>query len=440
MATSAPFSDFPDNMDYSVAYLVSRFPKLTETFILYEMQALENMGARIELFPLIHTREAVLHPEAQDWVKRAHYRAWFSPRLLISQLYWFLHSPRRTLGIWFEILSQYCLKPNYLLRSILTVWIAFDFAHQIQKMGIRHVHAHWATYPATGAYVINKLTGIPYSLTAHAHDIYVDQTMLAKKIKAAAFTVTISEHNRRFLQQLTSVDSIRVLHCGVDTNVFVPFWRQQHNPFTLITVASLEEKKGHGYLLEALRTIAARGLDFQCFFVGDGPLRIELEDQSRRLGLQDKVIFMGGLPRSTVIDLLQCADVMVLPSIRLESGKQEGIPVALMEGMAMKLPVIASQISGLPELVVDRENGLLLPEKDPAALAKAIMELYQDADLRRNLGENAREKILADFDMARSAEALFTLIKNVSGNKLSGDLSPASKARNIALEVEQSET
>jgi glycosyltransferase involved in cell wall biosynthesis len=114
--------------------------------------------------------------------------------------------------------------------------------------------------------------------------------------------------------------------------------------------------------------------------------------------------------------------------------------VALMEGMAMKLPVIASQISGLPELVVDRENGLLLPEKDPAALAKAIMELYQDADLRRNLGENAREKILADFDMARSAEALFTLIKNVSGNKLSGDLSPASKARNIALEVEQSET
>ena len=425
-------------MNQPIAYLVSRFPKLTETFILYEMQALEALGARIELFPLIRHKEEVIHPEAHNWIKRARYRKWYSPRALFSQLYWLWRSPSVVLGIWFEILSEYRSKPRYLLRYLLTTYLAFDFAREMQKIGIGHIHAHWATYPTTAAYIVSRLTGIPYSLTAHAHDIYVDQTMLEKKINAAAFTITISEHNRQYLQQhigIKAPDRIQVLHCGVDTKVFKPSERSLKGLFTIIAIAALEEKKGHRYLIEALQSFSTRGWPFRCLLIGEGPQRSSIEAQIHQAGLQDRVTLMGGQSRSRVIELLGNADVMVLPSIRLESGKQEGIPVALMEGMAMGLPVIASRISGVPELVIDGVNGVLVPEKDAQALTSALIELYQDADYRRELGSRAREKVLTEFDLARTTASLYSLIKQDRGGSKPSRPIDATTTNNRVLEV-----
>jgi colanic acid/amylovoran biosynthesis glycosyltransferase len=422
-------------MDQTIAYLISRFPKLTETFILYEMQALESNGARIELFPLVRHHEIMIHPEAESWIQRAHYRQWYAPRLVLSQLYWIIRSPRKALAVWYEILSAYSQKPRYLLRSLYTLWIAFDFAWQMEQMGIGHIHAHWATNPATGAYIIHQLTGIPYSLTAHAHDIFVDQTMLEKKIKAAAFVVTISEYNRRYLQRFAEGESIRVLHCGVDTSVFVPPRRRHHETFTIVCVAALEEKKGHRYLIEALEGIAAQGIPFRCLLVGEGQLRSTLEEQILSAGLQEQVALLGGLPQSGILELLTNADVMILPSIRLDSGKQEGIPVALMEGMAMELPVITTRISGVPELVEDKVNGLLVPEKDPAALASAILALYQDLRYRQKLGENARKKVLADFDLTQSARVLLDLIQQADEGRKKSSTIPIALTKTVSQEA-----
>jgi glycosyltransferase involved in cell wall biosynthesis len=398
-------------MKKNIAYLVSRFPKLTETFILYEMQALEALGARLDLFPLVRQREKVIHPEAESWIRRAHYRAWYAPRLALSQLYWLVRSPRTTLAVWWEILAGYGLKPKRLLRTLYTLGLAFDFARQMRRMGTGHIHAHWATNPATAAYIIQRLTGIPYSFTAHAHDLYVDQTMLAKKMDQAAFVVTISEYNRQVLRRLTGKEHIAVVHCGVDTDLFTPPARRENETFTIVTVAALEEKKGHRYLVEALQKVAAEGIALRCLLVGEGPLRQTLLQQIHEAGLQERVTLTGGLPRQEVLSLLRSADVMVLPSIRLESGKQEGIPVALMEGMAMELPVIASRISGVPELVDDGVNGLLVPEKDAQALAAAILVLARDSECRRRLGENARQKVLREFDQVASARSLLGLIE-----------------------------
>lgn len=402
-------------MDGAVAYLVSRFPKLTETFILFEMNALESLGVRLELFPLIHHQEGVVHPEAETWVQRAHYRNWYDPRLALSLLYWLIRAPFKTLGLWFRVFSAYRLKPKYLLRSMLTLWLGFDFARQMARLGIVHIHAHWATYPATAAYLIHQLTGIPYSLTAHAHDIYVDQTMLGEKIRSAAFVVTISEHNRRYLiQQFGSDEKIQLLHCGVDTNQFIPPESRENETFKIICIGALEEKKGHHYLVEALKEVLDRGISFRCLLVGEGPLRETLNHQIREARLEGQVVLLGGLPRSKIIELLKGVDVMVLPSVRLESGKQEGIPVALMEGMAMELPVIATRISGVPELVEDGVNGLLVPEKDPAALAAAILAVYQDPESRRRFGINARKVVLADFNLHKSAQVLYSLIQQAA--------------------------
>jgi glycosyltransferase involved in cell wall biosynthesis len=193
----------------------------------------------------------------------------------------------------------------------------------------------------------------------------------------------------------------------------------------------LEEKKGHRYLIQALEKVAAQGNDFRCLFIGEGPLRESLGDQVRDAGLGAKVELLGGLPRAGVLAHLRNADVMVLPSIRLDSGKQEGIPVALMEGMAMELPVIATNISGIPELVEDRENGLLVPERDAAALAAGIIELYQDTNFRHRLGRRARQVVLADFDLHKSAQVLYDLIQgsaqargSVAHKHIARDLKP----------------
>ncbi len=398
----------------TIGYLMSRFPKISETFILYEILELERLGLNIEVFPLIRQSESVMHPEAQAVVARAHYSTVLSFAVFVTQLYWLKTRPRAYLSSWWHAVLGNWRSRKFLLRACVIVPQAAWIAREMQSRSVQHIHAHWATHPALAAYVAHKLTDIPYSFTAHAHDIYVERPMLEEKIRQASFVVTISDYNRKLLQQLYGIvaaDKVLVIHCGIDPAVFhQPAPKPSSNTFTIVCVASLQDYKGIPYLVQACAHLKAAGIQFRCMLIGEGEDRPEIEKQITQLGVANEVVLLGHQQRSQVHQWLGQADVMVMPSIVTDSGKQEGIPVALMEALAMEVPVVATEISGIPELIEPEQTGLLVPQRDGHALATALLRLYHSPALGRQLGSAGRSKVLGEFNLLKNTESLYELL------------------------------
>lgn len=407
----------------AIAYTMSRFPKLSETFILNEITEIERLGSGIELFPLQREDEPVVHPEARRWVGRAHFSPFVSPRVLAAQLYWLRKRPRAYLGVWWSALAGNARSRKFLLRALAIVPQAAHFARQMEAADVGHIHAHWATHPALSAYVIHRLTGIPYSFTAHSTDIYVDRTMLGEKLAHATFVVTISAYNQSLLHEWypRARGKVVVVHCGVDPGVFAPRRaRARGGTFTILCVARLLEVKGHPYLLQSCARLKAQGVRFRCLLVGDGPDRAEIEAQVRELGLEDCVELLGAQPQHVVSDLMATSDVVVLTSRTTSRGQKEGIPVVLMEAMATGLPVVASELGAIPELVDHQRTGLLVPERDVVAIADALGTLCEDPAYAERLGEAGRRKVLDEFDLRKNAATLHRLLTA----DWSGDINP----------------
>jgi glycosyltransferase involved in cell wall biosynthesis len=401
----------PDVSGLKVAYIMSRFPKLTETFVLYEMLALEQSGARVEIYPLLRERQSVTHPEAERLVRQARFQPFFSPGILYAQWHFFHRNPVRYLTLWWEVLRGAFGSLNFFVGALGIFPKAVRFAYEMERQGVAHVHAHFATHPTVAALIIHRLTDIPFSFTAHGSDLHVDRRMLDRKTDAAAFVVTVSSYNKEVMVRECGErarDKIHIIHCGVDLEVFVASRRErlEPRPLRIICVGSFEEVKGHRYLIEACSHLEKSGVDFQCDLVGDGPLRQRLQQQVLRACLADRIHFLGKLSRRRVVERLGEADVAVLASVPTPSGKREGIPVALMEAMASGLPVIASDLSGIPELVEHGRTGLLVAPGDSRGLAEALELLAGDQDLRTRMGLAGREKVALEFDLRRNAGIL----------------------------------
>jgi glycosyltransferase involved in cell wall biosynthesis len=405
-----------------IAYLMSRFPKISETFILYEILEVQRNGIEVEIFPLIREQETASHPEAAALSKRACFTSLLSLECIAAQFYWLLKKPAAYVRAWIDAIIGNAISPKFLLRALFAVPLAATFARKMVKNGIQHIHAHWATHPALAAYVVHQLTKIPYSVTAHAHDLYVERPMLRVKLESAAFIVTISEYNKRFLRALFGpniASKTHVIHCGVDTDLFRPEAKSSNSrPFTILCVASLNDYKGHSYLIDACKILRETGVDFVCLLAGDGELRQEIEQRIQNAELTKYVSILGWKTRNEINTLMANADVFVLPSIETASGKKEGIPVALMEALAMELPVVATSISGVPELVSDSKTGLLVQEKDPQSLAEAIYLLYERPELRTFLGRSGRAKVQREFNLHQNSATLSKLFLGSSGELL----------------------
>jgi colanic acid/amylovoran biosynthesis glycosyltransferase len=392
-----------------VAYVTSRFPKLSETFVLYEILAIEELGIDVDVFALVRESEPVHHREAARLAARAFSVRLASLAVLSAQWHWLRRRPRAYVTAWWDAIRGNLRSPRFLVRALAVVPLAATFARRMRESDVEHIHAHWATHPTLAAYVASRLTGIPYSFTGHAHDIYVDRTMLREKIASAAFVVTISEFNRRLLERLYGAvarDRVVVIHCGTDPHLFEPPGDRPDGPWTIVCVASLQPQKGQLHLIEACRRLVAEGIDVRCLLVGDGETRRDLEQRIRASGLGDHVVLLGQQPRHRVVEILGAADAVAQPSVVLPSGKMEGIPVALMEAMAMERPVVATDISGVAELVEDGATGILVPPGDPSALASALRTLHDDPAMAARLGRAGRQRVVEDFDLTRSANEL----------------------------------
>ncbi|CAN5320086.1 glycosyltransferase family 4 protein [soil metagenome] len=403
-----------------VAYVMSRFPKVSETFVLYEMLAVERRGVTVEVYPLLRERSEVLHPEAVGLVARARYQPFFSWAILSIQIHFLRTVPRAYLGALWALFRGTVGSINFLVGGLGIFPKVVHVARIMAAEDVDHVHCHFANHPALAGFLIHRLTGIPYSFTAHGSDLHVDRRMLCEKVTESAFVVPISEYNRDLIARECGDrhrDKLIVIHCGVDTAVFRPRDpddAREEGRFRIICVGTLHEVKGQRFLVEACRLLAHEGVDVECRLVGAGADAPALQERIQALGLADRVHLTGERTRPQVAELLRRSDVLVAPSVPTRKGKREGIPVVLMEAMASGVPVVASRISGIPELVEDGVSGLLVPPGEPAALALALGRLHDDEQLRRRLALGGRAKVELEFDVDQSAALLVDRFRAVS--------------------------
>lgn len=390
-----------------VAVIVSRFPKVTETFILREIQELERQGQPVRLVPLLRQRDSVVHPDAEPWVERALYTPFLSGPILRENLQAFLESPRRYVRVLLRVLAGSLPSPN-LVRGTLGIFPkSVHVGRVLAREGVGHLHAHFATHPAMAAFIASEFSGLPYSFTAHAHDIFLSSSrpMLGTKIGRASFVRVISEYNRRFLEERypEAAGRLRVIHMGIDPEGYGPGERK---PGEIICVASLRPYKGISALVEACARPPLRNRDFRLSIVGDGPQRNEVERRILDLALEGRVRLLGPRTQEEVAALLSSSSIFVHPSTVTRRGWMDGIPVALMEAMATGLPVVSTWVSGIPELVEDGEGGILVFPDDPTALSEALASLLDDPDRARAMGARGREKVKEAFHLERCAGSL----------------------------------
>lgn len=388
-------------------YVVSLFPCLSETFIVREVDALIDRGADVRILSLKQPSDSVVQPQAAALLDRAHHPAnrW---RTLAAASRMLMTRPRLTLWFTATMLRHQWRQPITLVKGMVAVARALGRIDEIRAFDPHLLHAPWATYPATVAWFLSKFLDRPFSFTSRAHDIFVEDHMMTEKLSNAALAVTITEYNVRYMERWMPAQRavpVHVIHSALDIGK-LSFIRAGRQPNKLISVGRLVPMKGFDILLQSLSELHARGVEFACTIIGEGKERERLEGLRAALGLETKVEFAGAMRNEEVIRQMRDATLMVLPCVRTPDGHSDGIPNVLMESMAIGLPVISTNISGIPELVSHGVNGCLVPAGDSGALADAIQSLLADQQRCDLFAAAGRRKVEQDFNVRIEAGRL----------------------------------
>lgn len=390
-----------------LAVIVSEFPKTSETFVMRDLLSFHELGAEIRLYYLAPYRHSeTLHDFARpvlDWV---HHERMLLSRRVLGGAARTLVRPGALRAVIGDMVRGYAREPELLAKSLALLPKISAIAEDMAAWGADHVHAAFAAHPATAAWAVRRLTGIPYSVSCHAHDIFTTQAFLPVKLGEAAFVRAISDYNRDFLLRHVPglrPDQIRVIHCGLDLQALQPLPPAPRGPdFNILFIGRLVPQKGVDVLLRAL-ALPEAGPDWRLDILGDGPERAALEGLCRQLGLEGRVRWHGNQPFESIARALAAAHVLATPSIIGPGGRTEGIPTVLMEALALHRPVIASQVSGIPELVVHGRTGLLVPPGDAAALAGALRAIALDPPRAAAMAEAGRKLVEQEFDLRVNA-------------------------------------
>lgn len=390
-----------------VLYVVSQFPSLSETFIVREIQALIDQGVDVHILSLKAARERIVQPQAAALLDRVLHPAGRLQTLACAAGA-ILRRPLVSLGFVAMMLREMWRRPAILAKSVVAICRALGRIDEIRTFDPQLLHAPWATYPATVAWFLSRLLDRPFSFTSRAHDIFIDDHMMAGKLKSAALAVAITEYNVRFMARWMSTPGeipVHVIHSSLNLPE-LSFVRDGRLQRKLLSVGRLVPMKGFDILLDALAELRTRGIDFTCTVIGEGPERARLENQRTALGLDAIVEFPGAMAQAEVVRHMTESTLMVLPCVVAPNGQSDGIPNVLMESMATGLPVVSTRISGIPELVEDGVSGRLVAPGDAIALADAVQALFDDPRHCDSLAEAGRRKVERDFDVRIEAGRL----------------------------------
>jgi len=402
----------------NIAHIVYQFPKLSETFILNQITGLIDLGYNVDLFAFKGSDEGKVHPDVIKYDLLSKVKYFEIPNTKYKRLQkifsYFLQKPIKG----FYSLSK--LKFNNLDFSTYEIINAILILASLPR-GYQIFHCHYGTLGKT--FLFTKLLFPNSKLVVHFHGF--DITKVIQKytpdyykslFKVADLILPISNHWRKKLIKLGCPESKIVVHrMGINIEQFSFKLRPLRSPIKFLTVGRLVEKKGISYAIEAFAKIVHQYPDFsfEYFIAGDGPLKSSLEEKIKKLGLENKVYLLGWVSNDEVQKLMDQAHIFLLPSITASSGDQEGIPVVLMEAMASGLPVISTYHSGIPELVIDKETGFLVPEKDISALAEKILDLVKNPDSLTQIVKNARRYVEKEYNIKRQVKKLADIYENL---------------------------
>ncbi len=397
-----------------VGYVLRKFPVLSETFILNELLALEEYGAPLHVISLERPNDPRFHDGLPKLKARVAYLPGLGDLRRYVRIHWRL-ARSKSVGRRYRRTLFYALtrvKDRPFLRFVQAGFVA----NEVRRLKLRHLHVHFAHYPTTVALLASKMTGVPFSFTAHATDIFkheIDKKALARKVSAARFVVTVSEFNRDYLRSLSSAPASKIVlvRNGIDLARFSPNGLPPGSPFGLLCVARLVEKKGLPVLIEACRILRDQGLSFRCEIIGKGRLRSQLESLIADASLNDRVKLLGPKTQLEVLERYQAAHAYVLPAIVGSDGNREGLPVSIVEALACGLPVVTTPVTGIPEAVRDGQNGIVVPPSDPQALAGALAAIIRDRARYDQLRANARPSVVESYDLGRTSATLLRLFE-----------------------------
>ncbi|PZR52686.1 colanic acid biosynthesis glycosyltransferase WcaL [Xylanimonas oleitrophica] len=375
------------------------YPRFSETFVVTELLSMQRLGVDLEVFSLRYPVDGRFHPSLAE---------------MRAPVTYLKHGGLRAADVWAALGAARAAVPEVdaHLDELLAAEVgdavqALELAVAVRERGITHLHAHFASVATTVARLAALLTGITYSVTAHAKDIFheeVDPADLRRKVADARAVVTVSDYNLAHLRAELGPDAGRVrrVYNGLDLRGF-PYADPGDRPPVVAAVGRLVEKKGFADLLEAVAVLVGSGRKVEVELVGAGPLADDLRARRDRLGLADVVHLRGPLPQDEVSRVVAGAACFAAPCVVGADGNRDGLPTVLLEAMALGTPVVSTPVTGIPEVVHDDATGLLVPERDPQALAVALGRLLDDALLRRRLAAAARELVETEFDTTRQA-------------------------------------
>ncbi|MEO0406892.1 MAG: glycosyltransferase [Cyanobacteria bacterium P01_A01_bin.135] len=393
-----------------VGYLLKTFPKLSETFILNEILELERQGVALHLFSLRSPADETPHPA----VAQVKSPVTYIPSLLPSPT---AQATNALIETHLALLGEAASQPSPQFYSAVNLFFqrqdpkdinellqGIYLARELQRLNVAHLHVHFANIPAATAEIAYEICRVPFSITAHAKDIYLTPSAeLDRRIAKAEFVLTCTDFNRRYLNELSTSDTpIHLAYHGIDLARFTGDTATQSAPLEVLSVGRFCEKKGFTYLLQACRQLRDRGVRFHCAIVGYGPLEAQMQAQITDYDLEAVVTLVGKLTQDQVLECYRQADAFVLPCVVTEDGDRDGIPNVLLEAMAMGLPVVSTGISGIGELVRPEENGLLVPQRDADALAQAMLRLAEDDGLRSRLGQAGQRTVQQGFTLSQN--------------------------------------
>lgn len=392
-----------------LAIIVTEFPARTETFIARDVATFLERGHEVRLFHLRSFNRGVqVHAFARPVAAVAETR----PYLAFGALW---RAVRRRPGVVARIAGRIIAdcwrEPSYMLKSFVVLPKAAAFAESLSAWGADHVHAEFAGHPATAAWIIHRLTGLPYSVSCRAHDIFVTQALLPVKLRESAFVRTISRYNIDFLKARIpgfDADAAVVIRSSVNIDRIAATDVRPGPVFRILYVGSLHSRKGVDTLLRALAGLEG---DWQCDLIGDGPERPRLERLAQELGLATRLRFRGAQPFETVAEAFDGCHVVAVPSTYGPRGRTEGIPNVVIESLAYRRPVVTTRISGIPELVEHGKTGLLVEPDDADALRAALRQVRDFPQEAQTMADEGRRAVEREFNLATSVDRQLALFE-----------------------------
>lgn len=426
----------PEKATLRVGYILRSYPRLSQTFVVNEVRALEKLGVQIHIFAVTHPHEALVQPQVADvqapvdYLEVAQQRRWWV--IVWEHLLMALLSPYR----YFSTLAYLCRHPEFdegyttssrTVAFLQAVYLARLIRRTEQPLGgIDHLHAHFAHDPTLLAQLAHRLTGISYTFTAHARDIYqIPIAALAERIKQAGAVITCCATNVDYLKTATAAaqhSKLRVIHNGINLDEFQPRDVERGSGSTHLTSAHplilsasrLEEKKGFPDLLHACAQLKQQGHQFRCVIYGDGSLRAELGEMVNQLDLVNYVTLAGACTQQELRRMMPQADIFALTPFVTADGDRDGVPTVLAEAMACGVPVVSTTVAGIPELVTHDYNGLLTAPRDIENVTSALAALLNNEAKRRQLGSGARNTVIQHFDLRAGAQQLAQLFQTMA--------------------------